>query len=234
MQKTKPSAFLLFMASLCGFSMAVYGNSFQNKDFSITLPDDWVPIPQEAIDSARETAKSTPGFLPQQIDCGYQQNPETFWFDCPFIIIQIMNYGPVSKETVKYLKRYKPTETAAESFKDFMLKTRPGRRIYDEQSNIFWVQLEGENDRGLVTVLQGTIPTRKGRILINCFSMPENFPDHIDMFRAAVASVSLNPGLSYDPMLVKEKNPLVWQIIVAGMLVCCLIAWYYKRKSVVS
>ena len=236
MHRTKLIAYVLLIVTFVGVSIAS-SSELRKKGFSISLPDGWVEIPRDVIDSyEKEIAKLAPNAPAQHYDYGFQLASSKNWFEYPYILVQVKNTGRIPESQLEKLEGYSVQESLdkqKKAFSSIVSDIQPGKMVYDKQTKMIWMRIEANVvNIGPMSGIVGTVPTEKGFIQVMGYSLRENYPTYEAIFQSVALSVSPEPGLAYKPKWSDSLPPAVTGIdwgkvagkVIAGAIIGGIIA----------
>ena len=247
MQRTKIIVLLVLFITIVAIGKASGNELHQKNGFSITLPDEWVEMPRDIIDLyENKVSKQAPNAKKQHYDYGFQLESSNNWFEYPYILVQIKNTGRIPENQLEKLENYSFKDTINKSKKDMsslMSDIQAGKMYYDKHEKIIWVRIEmNVVNVGIVSGLCCMVPTEKGFIQVNGYSLRNKFSNYEPFFRSVSMSVSPEPGLVYKPKWSDSLPPVISGIdwgkvagkaiagaIIAGII--ALIAGLLKKKK---
>lgn len=251
MHKTKLLSYLFLIVTFVGVSIA-NGGELQKNGFSISIPDGWVEIPRYAIDEYEKgLAKLAPNVPASDYhyDYGFQLNSSKNWFEHPYILLQIKNFGRMSEKELESLQNYslqgiKKIEDLKKDVSSRFNDLEFGKLVYDKQTKMLWLRTETNvADVGLVSGISGWIPTEKGAILVHGNSLKKDYPTYESVFQSVALSVIPEPGLAYKARWSDNLPPTVsginwgkalgtglgWFLMLSIIIA---IKQHFKRKKV--
>lgn len=195
--------YVLLIVTFAGISMASSGE-LRKKGFSISLPDGWVEMPIDVIDSyEKEIARLAPNAKTEHYDYGFQLDSSKNWFEYPYILVQVKNTGRIPESQLEKLEGYFVQESLAKQEKavgSIMSDIQMGKMVYDKRNKMIWMRIEADVvNIGPISGISGMVPTEKGFIQVMGYSLRENYPNYESIFQSVAVSVSPEPGLTYKP-----------------------------------
>ena len=196
--------FLVLAITIFEFGIAHGGELHQKNSFSITIPDGWIEVPRNIIDTyENEISKQAPNAQKQHYDYGFQLESSNNWFEYPYILVQIKDTGRIPENQLEKLEKYSFKDTIDKSKKDLsslMSDIQVGKMYYDKQEKIIWMRIEmNVVNIGIVSGLSGMVPTEKGFIQVAGYSLKNDFSNNEHVFRSVSMSVLPEPDLVYKP-----------------------------------
>jgi hypothetical protein len=186
-------------------SSTVYGDEkVQKNGFSVTLPDGWVEIPRDAIDSyEKNMAELVPNAQLQHYDYGFQLNTAKNWLEYPYVLIQVKNLGRIPERQLEQLEGFpvqKTIDDQKEKFNGVMSDVQAGKMIYDNRNKMIWMHMEFKvRDVGPVSAIVGMVLTESGFIQANAYCVKDDYPSYESIFRTIATSVTPDRGMEYKP-----------------------------------
>lgn len=195
---------LIILILLVGFSATAYSEQLlQKKSFTVSLPDDWVEIPSDVI-AARESAiaAAAPNAPAQHYDYGFQLSSADYWFQYPYILVQIKNIGRVSESRLENLDTVNIEDTIEKTktqLRPAMSDAKVGKMYYEKKHRIIWLRMESNVvNVGPISGLSGMVLTDKGFIQVSGYSTRNEYPIYETVFRSIVLSVTPSRALEYE------------------------------------
>ena len=232
MQRNKLRVFLALAITIFEFGIAHGGELHQKKGFSITIPDGWIEMSRNIIDTfENEVSKQAPNFKKQHYDYGFQLESSNNWFEYPYILVQIQDIGRIPENQLEKLEKYSFKDTIDKSKKDLSSlasNIQVGEMYYDKQEKIIWMRLEmNVVNIGIVSGLSGMVPTEKGFIQVVGYSLQNDFSNNEHIFRSVSMSVLPEPDLVYKPKwsdnLPHVISKIDWGKVAGGALTGAII-----------
>ena len=246
MHQTKLISYVLLIVTFAGVSIAS-SSELQKNGFSISLPDGWVEMPRDVIDThEKEIARLAPNVPTQHIDYGFQLGSSKNWFEYPYILVQMKNTGRIPESQLEKLEGYSVQESLDKHKKglnSIMSDFQVGKMVYDKQTKMIWMRIElNVANIGPISGISGMVPTEKGFIQVMGYSLRENYPTYEAIFQSVALSVSTEPGLAYKPKWSDSLPPAVTGIdwgkvaekgIVGALIggIIALIAGLLRKKK---
>lgn len=204
---------------------------FKDK-FSISLPDEWVEIPREIIDSyTKDLATLVPDAGHPHFDYAFQLQSSENWFQYPYIVLQVKNVGRIPEKELKKLPRYILSQNLAETQKKLspvISDFKPGQIYYDQQNNIIWMQIEAFVEAtGKVSGLTGLVPTEKGYIQISGYSFEEHSSTYKPVFQSIIKSVFIDLNLAYKRKWSDNLPTFITKLDWGKILVALIIGVFF-------
>ncbi len=203
--------------------------SYMKAEFSISLPIGWIEIPRKIIDEYEKVISGqAPDAPAQHFDYGFQLDSSKNWFQYPYILIQVRNTGRIPGTESQWEKLegeyiQKGVDKLKKGFSPIMSDVEAGKIIYDKQNKMIWLRIEANIlNLGPITGLSGMIPTEKGMIIVNGYSLKDDFSIYESLFQAVAMSVSPDPSIAYKPRWSDNLSPFIagldWgKIIIKGL-----------------
>jgi hypothetical protein len=185
---------LLLIMSLTVLSIANGEDRVQKNGFVVLLPDGWVEIPRNVIDSYEKgVAKAAPNAKLQHYDYGFQLSGSKKWLDYPYVLIQVKNIGRIPESQLEKMEKIsapKKVEKLKDDYSSVMSNMQVGKMVYDKQNSIVWMRGEADvKDAGPISVIAGMVLTEKGFIQVNAYCATKDDPKYESLFRSIVLSV---------------------------------------------
>lgn len=175
-------------------------------DFSITLPTNWIEIPQEEIHTfLKEINETSKVKLSISIDYGYQRQLMDEWFQHPYIFLMVNKKGRIAEGDLKNIKKMdsllnEELTKVRGYIPGFILSSKLEEIVYEPDSYILWnlisLYFEGV---GTVKQLSATLLTKEGYLMVNCFSKEKDFVHDVDIFQEFIRNITLKDSLKYKP-----------------------------------
>jgi hypothetical protein len=237
-----PSLFLFISISLFAEEQVVDAGN----DYKLTLPSDWVEIPEDVLDQY-EKAILEATKINQTYEYGYQSNTATNWFEYPYALVQVNRQGRVPEGQ---LKQYEKVESG---FKEGMDKVEAvagdllsnavmGETIYDQDSHILWSKMSMDiSGIGRVKGLIAIKLTEYGTIQFMGYAKEDNFTRYEAIYREIIHSITVQDSEIYTPRIT-DNAPTIFginlgQLLIAGVIgalvggIIGLFIYFTKRKS---
>jgi hypothetical protein len=194
--------------ALCGSVWLICGISFGttiefSKDgFVLTIPSNWIEIPQKQVAIKAALLSSTyPNAPHESIDHAFQPKSNARWFDYPYIIVQIKNTGRVTEKQLKELNRFSFDSTKGKIEKqlnDQMSKSQMAAFTYDVAHKIIWSELTANvQNEGKMYSLVGAVLTANGSISFYCSCRYTTMKRYYYVFQDIIYSVAISEQLKY-------------------------------------
>jgi len=157
---------------------------YDRDQFSITLPAEWVEIPTTEITAfVDDLSKRAPEAPAQDYQYGFQLEESEYWFEYPYILIQIGREGRVNEDYLMGLKKLgNPNEEDRlnNAMKGVASNFSLEEAVYDPLKHIVWSRINAVlNDGRKVSAILGEVLAENGYILISlgCLS------DRVDSYK---------------------------------------------------
>ncbi|HQO64585.1 MAG TPA: hypothetical protein PK528_13320 [Syntrophorhabdus sp.] len=223
---------LLMVLVLLSLSSTAYCDIHYQKDgFSITLPDGWIEIPRDVLDDIRKEVNK---LAKSDQHCDYAFQPETskYWFEYPYILVQVDNSGRIPEKQLQDFENYpfqKSLDETRKKMKSITSELELGKTYYDEPNRICWFKLRSEViNIGTILGLSGLIPTEKGYIQVMGYSLRDDLAHIEPTIESVVLSVKPDPNLVYAPKIYDDLSlPLTrtdWKKVGSKVLAGAIIA----------
>ncbi len=223
----------------------------QMTDFSISLPDEWVEIPRDVIDTYEEEISNLAPNAPiQHYDYGFQLGSTDKWFEYPYILIQVNKMGRIPESQIEKLEKYSLQESFDEknnNLSSIMSDIKVGKMYYDNEAKIIWLRIESNVvDVGHISGLAGMIPSEKGFFQVSGYSLKDDYSTYEPIFRAITVSVVPSIELVYNPRWTNSLPPVVssidWNKVlgegivgaITGVFLALIVgvfSWIKKKKN---
>jgi hypothetical protein len=199
---------MIKIIALCGYVWLLRGISFGtaiefSKDgFKLFIPNNWIEIPQKQVAIKAASLSSNYSNAPHEsIDYAFQPKSNAYWFDYPYIIIQIKNTGRVTEKQLKELNRFSFDSTKGKIEKqlnDQLSKSQMTAFTYDVAHNIIWSELTADvQDVGKIYSLVGAVLTANGSISFYCSCKYTTMKRYYYVFQNIIYSVVISEQLKY-------------------------------------
>jgi hypothetical protein len=200
-------------------AMAVYADQAAGTDFhstsagfTVTVPDDWVQIPDRDFRYGADLIATQSNSNPIHWLTAYQQK-NIDWFRFPFLMVGAMPYGenvePNQRQIAQSIKNLlgldmyqfmKDRHTKV--FSKIVLNASVDSADWDDaQHAIHVVNRSNIATWGLVKSYTSVCFGKKGLIVIACGDTDDQFDARLPMFRKVCDSFRFDPGFAYDPSL---------------------------------
>lgn len=218
--------------------------------FSITIPDGWIEIPKEILDSGRhQLLQITPDADVPQYYCGFQLENAYNWLDYPYILVDIKKTGRIPKNEFRKFEQYKvqkDLDKIQKNLSPIMSDLNYGQMYYEEKSNVIWSRGEVNlHETEKVCILSALIPTEEGFVGVSGFCRKIQSDQLEQIFQSVVLSIIPNQKLAYQPKWADNLPAFLmnldWAKILGVTIVALIIAAisamfssYNKRKRMQS
>ena len=236
---------LVFFLIMFSAVSIIQADEYQKNEFSISLPSGWIEMPRDIIDSYEKAlSKAAPDFPLQHYDYGFQRISSKNWFEYPYILIQVKNTGRIPENELKKLDQIsvqKDIDVQKEQVKSLMSEIQTGKMVFDQQNRIIWMRIEGNvANIGPIAGLTSMIPTEKGIIQVNGYSLKSEYPEYDPIFRSIALSTAPVPNLLYKakwsdnvPSAIRGINwaKVAGKTILWGMIGGVIGLMTYRRRK---
>jgi hypothetical protein len=196
---------IIFVGVIKIFALTVVAQAaevYQSSEFSMTIPDGWIQIPKNIIDSnTQQLGDMLPGVQVKTYDCGFQMDNALTWFDYPYVLVQINREGRISEKHLEMMDKYPAQEYVddhGKGLRPVMSEVQTGKMYYDRINEVVWFVADATvKDVGKVRMLSATVLTETGFIQIGGSALVDNFETYETVFRSMALSVALNSKLQY-------------------------------------
>ncbi len=236
---SKTIAFVLLTVALAVVSTAFCEVKIQRDGFTLSLPDGWVEIPRDAIDSyEKKMAELAPSVHAQHYDSGFQLGSPGKWFSYPYVLIQVNTRGRIQESRLEQLKEniIPNVLDQKERFSAIMSDIKVGEMLYDSRNNIIWMRMELDiRGFGPVTGLAGMVPTERGFIQAIGYCRKDDYKKYENAFRSILVSVTPDAELAYKPQFTDSPaTGLSWTEIAttaaAGALIGVVVGLILRSR----
>lgn len=202
MKITRIMGFLLLIVALFSTSDVYGAEKIQKDGFTISLPDGWIEIPRDAIDSyEKKMAALLPNEQVQHYDYGFQLRSAKNWLEYPYVLILVNNSGRIPKSQLEKLEGFsmeKTVDDQREKFRAVMSDIQMGKMVYDDKYKMIWMHMEfNVREVGPVSAILGMVLTENGYIQANGYCRKDDFPAHEAVFHSIATSITPDPSLAY-------------------------------------
>ncbi len=168
---------------------------FNEREFSLEVPDGWRRIPRATIDEVvGEISRFDTTFSAQKIEYALQRRSAEQWFDFPHILIEYTVLdNPWKKRLEEYRRLYEPEMTKkAKGLQGSITRfTRVDSVVFSEQSGVIWVEAVTMIGREpVIRMMGGLVPTPDGLLKIYAYSRDEEYAGEKNTFREIIASAA--------------------------------------------
>ncbi len=240
--------FVIILIWLTLLAVTAQAAQLHEKDgFTISVPDGWVEIPTDVMASfVQELKRMSPNAPVQNYDYGFQPDSGEFWFDYPYILVQVMNIGRVPESELEKLDGFSTQDVIEAHKKDFgeiMSNVQTGRMVFDRDQKMAWLRMESQiAGIGPIEGLAGMTPTEKGYIQVIGYALKGEYALFEPSFREAAISVTPDSTLAYKPRWSDSLPTAVtgfdWgsvagKAIIGGLIggLVALVAGLRKRRK---
>jgi hypothetical protein len=200
-------------AVLCTLCFTVNAAVVTKNEFSLTLPNGWVEVPQDVLTAVNDEVKRQgQGASMPRYDYAFQPGSAQNWLEYPYVLVQISNVGRTTEGQLKKLPAIDTNQIlsgTASKLSGFMSNTKLGQMQYDQAAHVIWMTSQTDvKGVGKVQGLTGTIPTEKGVVQLHGYALESGFAEFLPTFRQIVQSTAIAPDLAYKPRW-SDDVPLV-------------------------
>jgi hypothetical protein len=212
-------------------------NVFEGKaeGFKITLPDDWVEIPQGVLqDYFDRIAKMAPGVPQQYFQHGYQRRGHGSEIIYPYTLVQAQGKGPVREEEVAKLARQpdfaeKSLKSAQSQLTNIISDVGKSSTTYDYTRHVLQMKSRMEVPGvGTIEMISAAFLTSKGTLNFNCYSLESDTNSPQNIFDPAIASVQLAEEFVYHPPGFHRSR--LTDVLFCGLVGGCIGVLIYLVK----
>ncbi len=184
-----------------------------NHDFKIHFPNDWIEIPKIEIQRHFDNYyEQFPDLPHEEYDYGYQLSSSEYWFQYPYILIQVKNTGKIpempkgiDQNEIRRLgsvlkQRHKKSlgELDVNGSKLGSPSLDESQTGWDSEHGVMWLTQESEfPSTGKLTTIMSLRFTQKGVLRIGLVVKKTDESDYIQVFRDIVNAVELGPTMKY-------------------------------------
>ena len=171
------------------FSEETYAN--KKGHFSLTLPNGWGVLPEEAMKSFNQGSKVT-------FDTGFHNNMQEY----PYILVMIDARGKAATEEMKQVINGSRTEDNIASLLNELKNAKPDESVYDKKrGSIFVKYAMNAGDGRRVIYAQQMALAKYGGIYIYYYALEKDFDNNLNDFVKIMDSMQLedsfkNPDLA--------------------------------------
>ncbi|MFC1558522.1 hypothetical protein ACFL40_04115 [candidate division KSB1 bacterium] len=228
MKKIIITVVLTSLVFMVGYSLSIAKvYNYEENGFSITLPDDWIEIPNDIIAEYIEAIQKVAPELPRHnFIYGYQLSETENWFEHPYILIKIDREGRIPEDMLEEIELLDISKTLKEIYEDkaenIISNITFNNTVYDSINNIIWLKSqENAEDIGLVINFIGSILTDEGFIDIFCYSKEDDYNKYEPLFIDIIKSVVVDEHLRYNKQPTKQSaednQNIIYLIIIFGI-----------------
>ena len=241
---------ILIAALLIAFSAKVvcYADDLSqivktSDGFTIHLPEYWIAIPKDVLDSYSEAvAKMVPNTEKQTYAYGFQLSSSQNWLDFPYILIQVKRKGRISEGQLKSIKKVqRELDKGVKETRDKMVTivsdVQVGETLYDFSSHILFSKMEMDvRGTGLVKGLMAILLTEEGEIEIFSYAKASEYSDYAPIFERIARGVVVDDRLKYKPRIIDSipfLSGINWSKAITAAIVggiIALIAGLFRKK----
>jgi hypothetical protein len=191
----------IFFALALLFCTSAMAEKIQKSEFSIDVPKSWNEIPQSVLTkSFDDVQRALPNSTYPKQNYGFQIGKT--WLSYPYLMIEIKasrKYSLSELRSAGKIDMQKISAQSKEQLGEWMNNIKLGQPMFDENTNITWVFLNGKvANIGDVAGVLGMIPTENGFIQVTGSSKVGDFSKNLPIFQKIILSI-------------KVKSPLVYQ-----------------------
>jgi hypothetical protein len=205
---------IVLFALVLLLSMPTVAKTIQNPEFVITIPDDWVEIPQDVIvESFQRVIAEAPNLKMPKVDYGFQVKTVSNELNYPYLMILINNAGRLTERQLKDMANGGiNNRTKEEISKSKPLISDIKNEIkYDKTTKIIWITSKAEGTTGKISGLLAVIPTQKGTINVQAYATEATFTNYVPVFQQIITSLKVSPELAYQPRWT-DNIPIIGNI----------------------
>jgi hypothetical protein len=203
--------------------------TFATGDFAVTLPDDWVEVPPEAVrEFEAAISELSQGTESVRFDQAYQLTPADRWLQYPYVLVQVRRGGRVPEGELTRFERVESEfreglERVEEVLGALVSGMWQGDTLYDDIDHVLWstvaMDVEGTGPvRGLIAVQL----TEFGAIHLMGYATEATFDRYAPVFREAVRTLVIAEPHRYRPRLT-DHAPTIWGINLGQTAIAALV-----------
>jgi hypothetical protein len=202
--------------------------------FTIHLPEYWIAIPQNVLDSYSEAvSKMMSNTEKQPYAYGFQLSSSQNWLDYPYILIQVKKSGRISEGQLKSIKKVrreldKGVKKNQDKMATIVSDVQVGETIYDFSSHILFSKMDMDvRGIGLVKGFMAILLTEEGAIEIFCYATASEFSDYAPIFERIARGVVVDDRLKYKTRIIDSipfLSGIDWSKAIKGAIIGVIIA----------
>lgn len=185
-------------------------------DFTIYLPAGWIKVPQMEIDRQLDAVYSQyPNVVRETFDYAFQPDSSEYWFEYPYIMIQVHNTGKRTEPPEKIFRALKAKFVGdlRQEF-DKMADNMTGEDSFlesaslddnlvdwDLENHVMWMVTRSQvANVGPVATAMAICLTEKGIMRVGLAVKESEFKQYLPTFRRIVNSIQYESTLKYHPV----------------------------------
>ncbi len=180
--------------------------TFDTEDyFSITLPSEWVRMPDDALVSFTETVGESSPDTSEGIvyDYGFQKATDGQWLSYPCILVEVRNIGRFSTgDLERFAEQSAGDDTQLNEDKALFLEIR---------------------EKDGINILVARQLTERGFIQLSGFAPVDTFDQYEPVFRDAFANLKIDEAIQYKPQIT-DHAPVVGNVNLGKVFIVCVQA----------
>ncbi len=194
--------FCLLLWGLTILPSSASAEVIQKPEFSLTLPDGWVEIPQEVLEQKyEETMRMAPNLAAVRFEYGFQRGPVQDYIDLPGVMIDVSSDGRPSIAELR-------SSLAVDMNKKFQDKRDTEYRGvpsmeynqwgYDARSHVLSMESRCEVPvYGTVSQFTKIIPTEEGTVNFYFSTPVSEEADNLPVLQKIFGSIVISPEIEY-------------------------------------
>ena len=199
---------------------------FQSKagGYKITLPGDWVEVPQGVLrEYLHKAAKQTGRSEESKVQACYASGSSGREIKPPYVAVTINSEGPIAEDQIGkfYSGLDRSLKDVADKATNVFGGVRNSSRDYDSRRHL--LEVESKFSATAVGGVDGHTAiffTSKGMITFVCCALESDTNSLQTIFKPAIDSVQIDPELAYD--LTRAPGMSLKQIVVCFLLACVI------------
>lgn len=176
---------------------------FHGYKFSISLPEDWMQIPESIVSEyVKKMHELYPSMKQQYCDLAFQLSSAKNYFASPNILIQIHTDGKIAGSELNKIDKFDFSDEDIQNMKEatngFIKTMEPGKMTYDQDKKIVWLKSQASAQAvGEMVSITGMCLTNTGWIQVICSAAKEQYSIYEETFIRCIESVTMTSDLRY-------------------------------------
>jgi hypothetical protein len=180
--------------------------------FSVSLPADWAPITEGALDAYTASVQKAGVSGDVSYDYGYGLAANGDKVQAPCILVRVAETGAFPPDELKNLSGFDSgvrsgAQNAAQNLNKPVGISQNGSSVYDADNKVIWTDMTISSGAGKGTVHMALKLTSTGGVYFILAAPPKEDARYLALLKRIVAGVKLAPGKDYDPQAVTRQTP---------------------------
>ncbi len=206
--------------------------------YHFEVPEGWIEIPREVLDSTFEKFANQAGIAVPDYEAGYQVNAENY-FTYPYLLVQ---HRPVDSATIRQIASALETAEDAPGIQKLgssglMGNISIGTPVVDEAKKLVVLKMDSEvQGVGAIKILSISAPGRNGMVNLHLYARASDYEEHLESFQGVVESFAFNEGYEYNWVtamarsVVPAGSRILRRALIGALLGGLVAAWSLRRK----